>query len=64
MKFKIGETVRKIKGSQWRGVIVGTYSSSLTQEGYCVESLLERGSVQIYPAWALESLEVPNEKDL
>lgn len=53
-KFKLGDYVRKTKGSQWRGVIVGTYSTNLTPEGYCVESSAEEGSVQIYPAAALE----------
>ena len=54
-KFKIGDTVRKTKGSQWSGKVVGTYSTELTPEGYAVESSTERGSVQIYPAAALES---------
>lgn len=53
-KFKLGDRVRKVKGSQWHGVVVGTYSTSLTPEGYAVESHTERGSVQIYPAAALE----------
>lgn len=53
-KFKIGDHVRKIKGSQWSGWVVGTYSTELTPEGYAVESSTERGSVQIYPAAALE----------
>ena len=53
-KFQLGDTVRKTKGSQWHGKIVGTYSTSLTPEGYAVESSTERGSVQIYPAAALE----------
>jgi dihydrofolate reductase (trimethoprim resistance protein) len=54
MKFKRGDTVRKVSGSQWHGVIVGTYSTALTPEGYAVESWTEKGSVQIYPAKALE----------
>jgi hypothetical protein len=54
MKFKRGDTVRKVSGSQWHGVIVGTYSTTLTPEGYAVESWTEKGSVQIYPAKALE----------
>ena len=54
MKFKIGDHVCKIKGSQWKGLVVGTYSTDLTPEGYAVESDTERGSVQIYPASALE----------
>ena len=57
-KFKLGDYVRKTKGSQWRGKIVGTYSTELTQEGYCVESAYEEGSVQIYPAAALEKVKL------
>ena len=53
-KFRIGDTVKKTKGSQWHGKIVGTYSTTLTPEGYAVESSTEIGSVQIYPAAALE----------
>lgn len=53
--FKRGDLVRK-KGDrgQWHGVVCGEYSATCTPEGYNVESLLERGSVQIYPASALE----------
>lgn len=54
MKFKIGDRVRKIKGSSWQGIIVGTYSTELTPIGYAVESEREKGSVQIYPEAALE----------
>ena len=53
-KFKRGDNVRKIKGSQWSGKVVGEYSTELTPEGYAVESSSEKGSVQIYPAAALE----------
>ena len=53
-KFQLGDTVRKTKGSQWHGTVVGTYSTTLTPEGYAVESSTEKGSVQIYPAAALE----------
>ena len=53
-KFTLGDRVRKTKGSQWSGVVVGTYSTVLTPEGYAVESSTETGSVQIYPAQALE----------
>jgi dihydrofolate reductase (trimethoprim resistance protein) len=62
MKFKIGDLVRKIKGSQWHGFIVGTYSTNLTPEGYAVESLFEKGSVQIYPAQALEDINASETK--
>jgi len=53
MKFKLGDFVYKTKGSQWTGYVVGTYSTELTPEGYCVESYYYKGSVQIYPAAAL-----------
>ena len=56
-KFCIGERVRKIKGSQWDGTVCGTYTTELTPEGYCVESFIHKGSVQIYPASALENVE-------
>lgn len=57
-KFKIGDRVRKIKGSSWQGRVCGTYSTSLTLEGYAVESEREPGSVQIYPAAALELVSI------
>lgn len=53
-KFAYGDRVRKIKGSEWQGRIVGVYSTTLTPEGYAVESEAHPGSVQIYPASALE----------
>lgn len=56
-KFKVGDLVTKTKGSQWKGRVVGAYSTTLTPEGYAVESSTERGSVQIYPAAALELVE-------
>lgn len=52
--FKIGDRVLKKSGSQWKGKIVGRYSTELTKEGYAVESEFHAGSVQIYPASALE----------
>lgn len=54
MSFKLGDEVRKTKGSQWQGIVVGTYSTTLTPEGYAVESNTEKGSVQIYPVGTLE----------
>lgn len=54
MKFKHGDRVKKSSGSEWVGKIVGTYSTEQTPEGYCVESEAHKGSVQIYPAKALE----------
>jgi acyl-CoA reductase-like NAD-dependent aldehyde dehydrogenase len=56
-RFEIGERVCKVKGSSWRGCIVGYYSTALTPVGYCVESENEPGSVQIYPASALEFMD-------
>lgn len=60
-KFALGDRVRKIKGSSWQGRVVGTYSTSLTPEGYAVESEAHAGSVQIYPAAALERVEDSDE---
>lgn len=56
-KFRGGDRVRKIKGSSWQGRIVGFYATTQTPEGYAVESEREPGSVQIYPATALEPVE-------
>lgn len=64
-RFKLGDMVRKVKGSQWTGRIVGRYSTKLTPVGWAVESSTERGSVQIYPEAALElvpPIEPENEK--
>ena len=52
-KFRLGDRVYKSRGSLWRGNVVGWYTTTLTPEGYCVESEHEVGSVQIYPASAL-----------
>lgn len=54
--FQIGDRVRKTKGSEWQGIVVGHYSTRLTPEGYAVESEQHAGSVQIYPASALERI--------
>ena len=51
--FRLGDRVTKTKGSSWTGLVVGFYSTTLTPEGYAVESESERGSVQIYPVGAL-----------
>ena len=53
-KFALGDRVTKTKGSRWTGHVVGFYSTSLTPDGYAVESETEVGSVQIYPGNALE----------
>jgi dihydrofolate reductase (trimethoprim resistance protein) len=55
-KFQRGDRVRKIKGSEWQGIVVGEYSTKLTPEGYAVESDVHAGSVQIYPVSALEKI--------
>jgi len=52
--FKLGDLVKKRRGSSWRGKVVGTYSATHTPEGYDVESLMEPGNVQVYPVAALE----------
>jgi hypothetical protein len=53
-KFKLGDRVQKKRGSSWHGPVVGWYSTELTPEGYAVQSEREPGSVQVYPADALE----------
>lgn len=53
-RWHCGQPVQKKRGSQWHGTVVGFYSTDLTPEGYAVESFSEKGSVQIYPADALE----------
>lgn len=52
--WKMGTRLRKIKGASWQGRVVGYYSTSLTDVGYCIESEREKGSVQLYPSAALE----------
>lgn len=54
MTFQLGDLVRKKKGSQWTGHVVGFYGTELNPDGYCVESRTEKDSAQIYPAAALE----------
>lgn len=49
-----GTLLQKRHGSQWRGRVVGFYSTETTPVGYAIESHFEKGSVQIYPASALE----------
>lgn len=51
--YKIGDLVQKVRGSNWRGRVCGTYSTETTPEGYAVESAMEPGNVQIYPVVAL-----------
>tara|TARA_R110000772_G_scaffold16535_5_gene46820 strand:- start:1088 stop:1276 length:189 start_codon:yes stop_codon:yes gene_type:complete len=58
-KFQLGDRVTKIKGANWTGKVVGFYSTTLTPVGYAVESETEKGSVQIYPEAALNTLLYP-----
>jgi len=58
----MGDRVRKKSGSHWQGLVVGWYSTTLTPEGYAVESESHPGSVQIYPASALELIEAALER--
>ena len=51
--YRLGDWVQKRSGGKWRGKIVGRYRTSLTPEGYAVESAYEPDSVQIYPVTAL-----------
>ena len=53
VEFALGERVRKRSGAEWRGTVVGYYSTKLTPRGVCVESETHVGSVQIYPTHAL-----------
>jgi len=54
-KYNYGDAVKKKSGrAEWSGTVVGFYSSSLTKEGYAVESDAHYGTVQIYPVEALE----------
>lgn len=56
-QFLHGQFVQKKSGGRWRGRVVGWYATTLTPEGYAVESMFEPGSVQIYPASALERMQ-------
>ena len=52
--FRLGDRVRKKSGAAWQGHVVGWNCTSLTPEGFAVESESHPGSVQIYPVAALE----------
>lgn len=56
-------TLAKKKGNkgQWHGKVVGFYFTDITPVGYAIESMLEEGSVQIYPETALEYWDYENE---
>ena len=55
-KFSIGDLVTKRSGSSWTGRVCGHYSSTLTDDGICVESFYEPGAVQLYPSAAFDYL--------
>ena len=52
-KFRPGDIVTKISGSSWTGTVCGFYTTELTPRGYCVNSINEPNSVQIYPEQSL-----------
>lgn len=58
-RWGMGALVRKRKGAEWHGQVCGFYGTQHTAHGYAVESVLEAGSVQIYPEAALEDWDVP-----
>lgn len=57
-KYEYGTRLKKKKGSQWQGRVVGFYQTPYTHEGYAIESEKELRSVQIYPEAALEPVDV------
>lgn len=56
-RWGFGTALKKKSGSNWYGKVTGFYSTEQTPEGYAVESWVHRGSVQFYPAQALEACE-------
>lgn len=56
-QFPIGTMMTKKRGSSWTGRVVGYYSTELTAQGVCVESIYEQGSVQIYPINAMQKVD-------
>lgn len=56
-KFKIGDLVRKVSGSEWEGQVVGYYMRKGGKIGVCIESGTHKGSIQIYPEEAVEAIE-------
>lgn len=62
-KYDRGTMLTKKSGASWTGRVVGFYSTTLTPEGYCVESIHEKGSVQLYPEQALIPCVTERERD-
>ena len=56
-EFYLGDIVNKKDDLEWQGKVVGFHAPSIAIEGYAVESLSHKGSVQIYPAKALIKIE-------
>lgn len=52
-KYEYGTVLRKKSGSEWVGKVVGFYSTEQTPEGYALESIYHKHTVQIYPERAL-----------
>lgn len=50
---ELGTILKKKSGSEWMGKVVGFYSTEQTPEGYCLESIYHKNTVQIYPVQAL-----------
>lgn len=53
-RWGYGTPLRKKSGSDWFGEVSGFYSTEQTPEGYAIQSTVHLGSVQFYPAQALE----------
>lgn len=53
-RYRLHTRLKKKTDSEWEGHVVGFYSTTLTAEGYAIESKEHKGSVQIYPVSALE----------
>lgn len=51
--FGLGDCVQKKGAALWRGKVVGFYRPANGVLGYCIESMFEQGSVQIYPETAV-----------
>lgn len=52
-RWRMGDFLRKVRGSSWRGPVCGFYTTENTPVGYCIESAFEPGSVQCWPEAAL-----------
>jgi dihydrofolate reductase (trimethoprim resistance protein) len=58
-EYEYGRLLRKKSGSQWLGRVVGFYSTEQTPEGYALESVYHKNTVQIYPKQALIPADLP-----